>query len=401
MAEERLVYSRRTVLSLIVCKAERSMTEGRIYLDFNASTPVAPEAAAVLKSLLIDGYGNPSSPHWAARTAKEAVERARNQVASLIGAKPDEIAFTSGGTESANMAIKGLFFKLGLPFHIVTTAIEHPATLMPCKFLERLGADVTIVGVRPDGRVDPAAIADAIRPETKLIAVMHANNETGVIQPVEEIGAIARKAGAMLYVDAAQSVGKIPVNVRDLGADLLSIAGHKLYAPKGVGALYIRRGVELESLMHGAGHESGRRAGTEAVPMIAALGMACELAREFVPAMRGTVGKLTDEFWRRLKSTFGDNVVLHGDSASRLPNTLFVSFLGRSGPDLLAKTPLIAASTGSACHTGEVKPSPVLTAMGVPPEVCRGAVRFSLGRTTTPAEIESAVEMLKVAVGDG
>jgi len=373
----------------------------RIYLDFNASTPVAPEAAAVLQRLLSEGYGNPSSPHWAAKKAKEAVDRARKQVASLIGAHPDEIVFTSGGTESANMAIKGLFFKLGLPFHIVTSAVEHPATLMPCKFLERVGAEVTIVGVRPDGRVDPAAIKAAIRPDTKLIAVMHANNETGAIQPVEDIANVADDSGALLYVDAAQSAGKIWVDVNLLGADLLAIAGHKVYAPKGVGALYVRRGVELEPFMHGAGHESGRRAGTEAVPMVAALGEACEIAREFLPTMNEKVGKLSDEFWRRLKSTFSDKVVLHGEPVSRLPNTLFVSFLGKSGPEILAKVPMIAASTGSACHTGEVKPSPVLTAMGVPPEVCRGAVRFSLGRSTTLAEIESAIAMLKQAVGGG
>jgi cysteine desulfurase len=372
----------------------------RIYLDYNASTPVCPEATEILSRLLADGFGNPSSPHWAAAKAREAVDHARSQVASLIGAHPDEIVFTSGGTESANAAIKGLFFKLGTPFHIVTTAIEHPATLMPCRFLERLGAEVTVVGVQPDGRVDPNAVVAAVRPHTKLIAVMHANNETGVIQPVAEIAAIAKRAGARLYVDAAQSVGKTLVNVYGLGADLLSIAGHKLYAPNGVGALYIRRGVELEPFMHGAGHESGRRAGTEAVPMIAALGAACEAANDWLPR-NSAIAELRDAFWNRLKSTFGDGIVLHGESAPRLPNTLFVSFIGQSGPDLLSRCPAIAASTGSACHTGDVKPSPVLSAMGVPHDVCRGAVRFSLGRTTTQAEIEAAVAMLRQAVGGG
>ena len=377
------------------------MTPDRIYLDFNASTPVSPEVVAVLQRVLNECFGNPSSPHWAAAKSKEAINRARTQVASLIGAHPDEIVFTSGGTEAANTAIKGLFFKLGLPFHIVTTAIEHPATLMPCRFLERLGAEVTVVGVQPDGRVDPDAIDAAVRPHTKLIAVMHANNETGVIQPVEEIVNVAHDAGARLYVDAAQSVGKLLVDVNLLGADLLAIAGHKLYAPKGVGALFIRKGIELEPFMHGAGHESGRRAGTEAVQMIAALGEACYLAREYLYLMDRTVGKLRDEFWRRLQAAFRDRIVLHGDSVPRLPNTLFVSFLGRSGPELLARCPAIAASTGSACHTGEVKSSPVLSAMGVPPDVCRGAVRFSLGLSTTQQEIESAVAMLKQAVGGG
>lgn len=376
------------------------MTPDLIYLDFNASTPVCPEAAEALSRLLADGFGNPSSPHWAAAKAKEAVDHARRRVASLIGARSDEIVFTSGGTEAANAAIKGLFFKLGTPFHIVTTAIEHPATLMPCRFLERLGAEVTVVGVQPDGRVDPNAVVAAVRQHTKLIAVMHANNETGVIQPVDEFSNVADDAGALLYVDAAQSVGKLWVDVNLLGADLLSIAGHKLYAPKGIGALYIRRGVELEPFMHGAGHESGRRAGTEAVPMIAALGAACEAAQVWLPR-NSAIAELRDAFWNRLKSTFGERIVLHGESAPRLPNTLFVSFLGQSGPELLSRCPTIAASTGSACHTGDVKPSPVLSAMGVPHDVCRGAVRFSLGRTTTLAEIEAAIAMLRQAVGDG
>jgi cysteine desulfurase len=371
----------------------------RIYLDFNASTPVAPEAAAVLTRPLAESYGNPSSPHWAARAAREAIDHARRQVAQLLNADPNEIVFTSGGTESANTAIKGLFFKLGTPFHIVTTAIEHPATLQPCRFLERLGAELTVVGVRPDGRVDPDAIRNAIRADTKLIAVMHANNETGVIQPIEEVSATAKSAGVLLYVDAAQSVGKIPVDVRALGADLLAVAGHKLYAPKGIGALFIRRGVELEPFMHGAGHESGRRAGTEAVPMIAALGEACEVAEQLLPSI-SEVRNLRDEFWRRLLEAFGDRVVLFGHPELRLPNTLFVSFVGCSGPEVLGKTPLLAGSTGSACHTGDVKPSPVLSAMGVPHDLCRGAIRFSLGRSTTREQIETAVAMLRKAVGD-
>jgi len=375
--------------------------QDRIYLDFNASTPVAPEAAAALQKWLTEGYGNPSSPHWAAQAAKGTIDKARGQVAHLLNAQPDEIVFTSGGTEAANTAIKGSFFKLGMPFHIVTTAIEHPATLQPCKFLERLGAAVTIVGVQSDGRVDPEEIRKALRPETKLIAIMHANNETGVIQPVEEISAIAKTAGALLYVDAAQSVGKIPVDVRALGADLLAVAGHKLYAPKGVGALFVRRGVELESFMHGAGHESGRRAGTEAVAQIAALGAACAVAERELMNMTLNVSRRCYLFWRHLQDGLGDRVVLLGHPKLRLPNTMFVSFVGMSGPEVLSRTPQIAASTGSACHTGDVKASPVLLAMGVPPEVCRGAVRFSLGRTTTIEEIEAAAAMLRHAVGDG
>jgi len=372
-----------------------------IYLDFNASTPVAPEAAAVLQKWLTEGYGNPSSPHWAAQAAKGAIDRARGQVAHLLNAEPDEIVFTSGGTEAANSAIKGAFFKQGAPFHIVTTAIEHPATLQPCKFLERLGATVTIVGVQSDGRVAPEEIRKALRPETNLIAIMHANNETGVIQPVEEISAVAKAAGALLYVDAAQSVGKIPVDVRALGADLLAVAGHKLYAPKGVGALFVRRGVALEPFMHGAGHESGRRAGTEAVAQIAALGEACAVAERELMNMTLHVSRRCYLFWRHLQDALGDRVVLLGHPKLRLPNTMFVSFVGMSGPEILSRTPQIAASTGSACHTGDVKASPVLLAMGMPPEMCRGAVRFSLGRSTTIEEIEAAVAMLRHAVGDG
>ena len=251
----------------------------RIYLDYNASTPIDPAVSAAMRPLLEDAFGNPSSGHWASLPAKAALERARGQVALLLGASPDEIVFTSGGSEANNLAIQGSFFALrDRGEHIITQATEHPAVLKPLTFLERLGATVTYLPVDGTGRVDPEAVRRAITPRTVLVSIMHANNETGTVQPVEAIGAIARERGIRFHTDAAQSVGKIATRVDDLSVDLLSIAGHKLYAPKGVGALYVRRGTVLEPLIHGAGHEQGRRAGTESALMAAGLGEACALA---------------------------------------------------------------------------------------------------------------------------
>ncbi len=236
----------------------------RIYLDFNASTPVAPEVAAAMQALLDEPFGNPSSDHWAGKPAREAVDKARAQVAALLGCDAGEVVFTSGGSEANNHALKGVFFAKPVAHpHIITTQVEHPAVINPCRFLERLGARVTYLPVDAFGRVDPENVRRAITPGTVLISVMHANNEVGTIQPVADIGRIAREHGIVFHTDAAQSVGKIPTNVRELGVDLLSVAGHKLYGPKGVGALYVRAGVQLEPLIHGAGHEAGRRAGTE------------------------------------------------------------------------------------------------------------------------------------------
>src|SRR5262245_35639030 len=371
------------------------MPEGskRIYLDFNASTPVAPEVLAVMRSLLDEPYGNPSSGHWAGKPAKEVVEKARMQVAGLVGCKENEIVFTSGGSEANNHALKGVFFARNrTDSHIITTQVEHPAVVNPCKFLERLGATITYLRVDSFGRVDPDDVRRALKPSTLLISVMHANNEVGTVQPIEEIAKIAQEAGVLLHTDAAQSLGKIPCNVRELGVDLLSVAGHKLYAPKGVGALYIREGVSIEPLVHGASHESGRRAGTENVLLDAALGEACELARTWSGA--DSVRGLRDLFWERLRNKFGDRVVLNGHPVDRLPNTINVSFVAQVGADILGRLNGVAASTGSACHSGTVELSPVLRAMGVAPEVGMGAIRFSLGRTTTRREIEEVVDEL-------
>ncbi len=368
-----------------------------IYLDYNGSTPVDPAVAAVMRPLLEAAYGNPSSGHWASAAARVALDHARRSIAALLGCAPAEIVFTSGGSEANNLALKGLFFRRGArPSHIVTSRIEHPAILEPCRFLERLGAAVTYVRVDGDGLVDPDDVRQAITKDTCLISIMHANNETGTIQPIVEIAKIARAHGIPLHTDAAQSVGKIPTKVDALDVDLLSVAGHKLYAPKGIGALYVRRGIAIEPLIHGAGHEGGRRAGTESAMLAAALGEACRVAQHGLGM--SAVQRLRDFFWDRLRTAFGDRVVVNGHPERRLPNTLNVSFVGHVGADLLSRMPNVAASTGSACHSGDVTLSPVLEAMGVRPLVGAGAVRFSLGRGTTQSEIEAVVEQLRQLV---
>ena len=370
----------------------------QIYLDFNASTPIAPEVAEVMRPLLETPYGNPSSTHWAGVPAQTALAAARRQVAQLLGCDVDEIVFTSGGSEANNHALKGVFFDTrDRGDHIITTQIEHSATIEPCRFLERLGATVTYLPVDGDGLVDPDEVRNAVTSRTILVSVMHANNETGTIQPIEEISQITREREVLFHTDAAQSVGKIPVNVDALGVDLLSLAGHKLYAPKGVGALYVRRGTKLESLVHGGSHESGRRAGTESALLTVSLGKACEIAHTHMgmPDAR----RLRDLLWDLLRDAFGDRVVLNGHPARRVPNTLNVSFVGRVGADILTSLDGVAASTGSACHSGRVEISPVLTAMGVSAEIGVGAVRFSLGRSTTRPEIEETVRQLTLALG--
>lgn len=365
----------------------------RTYLDFNASTPVDPVVAAAMRPFLEGAFGNPSSRHWASVPAKTALENARAEVAGLLGADPGEIVFTSGGSEANNLAIKGVFFaRGGKGGHIVTTVVEHPAVLEPCRFLERLGAKVTYLPVDGTGRVDPDDVRRAVTPETTLISVMHANNEVGTIQPIAAIAAIAREHGVPLHTDAAQTIGKIPVDVDALGVDLLTVAGHKLYAPKGIGALYIRRGVELEPLVHGAGHEGGQRAGTESALLAVGLGAACALARDLGPMDR--VRGLRDRFWQSLQGVFDYRVVLNGHPEHRLPNTLNVSFVGQVGAEILAGLDGVAASLGSACHAGRIELSPVLKAIGVPPEVGMGAIRFSLGRSTTAAEVDQVVASL-------
>ncbi len=368
-----------------------------IYLDFNASTPVAPEVAAAMRPLLESHYGNPSSDHWAGQPAHAALDAARREVAALLACSSDEVVFTSGGSEANNLAIKGAFFaaREGAN-HIVTSRIEHPSTIEPCRFLEQFGAEVTYLPVDGTGRVNPDDVRQAITDRTVLVTIMHANNEVGTIQPIEEIARIARERGVLMHTDAAQSVGKIPTQVAELGVDLLSVAGHKLYAPKGVGALYVRRGIVLEPLIHGAGHECGRRAGTESAFLATGLGTACALA---MSADRNhEIRRLRDWLWAELYAAFGDRVALNGHPSLRLPNTLNVSFIGHIGADILARLNGVAASTGSACHAGRVGLSPVLTAMAGPIDVRMGAIRFSLGRTTTESELEDLVGRLRTLI---
>ncbi len=366
----------------------------RIYLDFNASTPIGPETVEAMRPFLTDHYGNPSSLHWAGAPAKDAVEKARCQVAGILGCDPAEVVFTSGGSEANNHAIKGVCFSnRDRGEHVITTAVEHPATISPCRFLETLGTKVTVLPVDRFGMVDPDDVRKAITTRTILITVMHANNEVGTIEPIPEIARIAREAGIPFHTDAAQSVGKIPSRVDDLGVDLLSVAGHKVYAPKGIGALYIRTGTRIEPFVHGAGHESGRRAGTESALLAVGLGAACEGARQWVGMER--VRDLRDRFWGGLKEIFGERVTLNGHPSERLPNTLNVNIVGRVGAEVLASLPGVAASTGSACHAGSVTLSPVLSAMGVPPGEGIGAVRFTLGRTTTWEELEEVLDLLR------
>jgi len=379
------------------------MTALPIYLDYNATTPLDPAVVDAMLPFLQSGFGNPSSTHAYGQTAHAAVDAARAQLAALIGAEPDEIVFAGGGSEASNHAIKGTIFArmTGLwnrlfakDAHIITSAVEHPATLQPCEFLKRFGCSVSLLPVDGTGQVDPDGVRKAITRKTALITIMHSNNEVGTLQPIREIAAIARERGIPIHTDAAQSVGKLPVNVGELGVDLMSIAGHKLYAPKGVGALFVRRGVKVENLIHGAGHESGRRAGTENVPYIVGIGNAAEVARQSLPAATERLRLLRDRLEQRLHERLGERIVLNGHRELRLPNTLNVDFVGCVGAGLLAKVPEVAASTGSACHEGQIHQSPVLCAMGVKPEIGRGAVRLSVGRFTTEDEIDRAAECL-------
>ncbi len=396
-----------------------------IYLDYNATTQVDPAVREAMLPSLAEHFGNPSSAHAYGKMAHEAMERGRRQVAEALGAQPEEIVFTGGGSEASNLALKGVILPLlfgtqgnangcardrlasgffhrlrGLfrgprgEVHVITSAVEHPATLQPCAFLQQLGCRVSVLPVDRYGVVDLDALKVALRRPTALVSIMHANNEVGTLQPIRAISNLAHERGALVHTDAAQSLGKLAVKVDDLGVDLLSVAGHKLYAPKGVGALYVRQGVALEPLIHGAGHETGRRAGTENVPCLVALGTACELAVRDIAQTEHRLRRLRDRLWNHLKEALGANVVLNGHPEQRLPNTLNVNFAGHVGAELLQAVPEIAASTGSACHEGQVQLSPVLKAMGVPPELGRGAIRLSVGRFTTEVEIDRAAELL-------
>lgn len=370
----------------------------RIYFDNNATTPLAPEAAVAMRPFLEGEFGNASSHHWAGHRAREIVDNARRDMAQLLSCDSDEVIFTSGGTEANNSALLGVYFGSHgkTSPHFVISAVEHPSIAATCHFLERLGAKVTRVPVDPFGTVNPTDVRRAITGDTVLVSVMHANNEVGTIQPIAEIAAISRERGALMHTDAAQSVGKVPVEVTQLGVDLLTVAGHKMYAPQGVGALYVRRGTKLEPFLHGGGHEAGRRAGTENLIEIAGLGAACQVAMKWL--RDSTMSELRDYFWAKLVKHFGDRVVLNGHPEQRLPNTLNVSFVGQQGGEILSKIPHLAASTGSACHAGDHHLSPVLQAMRVPPEVGFGAIRFSLGRTSTASEVNAVMECLAKAL---
>jgi cysteine desulfurase len=385
-----------------------------IYLDHNATTPVALPVLEAMLPYLESEFGNPSSSHQYGERSHRAVERGRTQVAAALGcpAAADSarsIVFTGGGSESDNLAITGVALAHALEpggrrrRHIVTTAIEHPAVLSTCFYLERrFGFGVKVVPVDGTGLVDPDDVRQAIEPGTVLVSVMHANNEVGTLQPIPEIALVAREAGVVFHCDAAQSVGKVPTDVGELGVDLLTVAGHKLGAPKGVGALYVRPGTRLDPVIHGASHEGGLRAGTENVPYIVALGTAAQLATGRV--RRGAsadVLRLRDRLHSTLQSEI-PGLALNGHPTRRLPNTLNVSFPGVDGTELLARTPAVAASTGSACHEGRTEPSGVLTAMGIRGDRALGAVRLSLGHATTESEVdEAAAALVKSAVALG
>jgi len=370
-----------------------------IYLDYNGTTPHDPEVVAAMLPFLESEFGNPSSAHWFGTKPREAVARARQQVADLLGCAPQEVFFTSGGTESNNHAIMGIARALkNKGRHIITSSFEHPAVLEVCRHLKKEGFETTHVPVDQEGMVEPADVAKAIRSDTILITIMHANNEVGTIQPIAEIAAQARQRGIYVHTDAAQSVGKIPVKVADLGVDLLSVAGHKVYAPKGIGALYVRKDVQPEKFCHGAGQEMGWRAGTENVLEIVGLGKACEIAARDQKHNRGHMRMLRDRLHAGLAAGGGETR-LNGHRDKRLPNTLSLAFKDVDANRILdAIAPQVAASPGAACHSDAVAVSHVLTAMQVPPEWARGTIRFSVGKMTTSAQIDQATEIVLKAV---
>jgi cysteine desulfurase NifS len=369
-----------------------------IYLDYNATTPIAPEVADAMLPYLREHFGNPSSSHWHGQQTKKAVEHARQQVADLLRCDTEEIVFTSGGTESNNHALKGYAFAhQERGNHIITTQIEHPAVLEVCRYLERHGFRISYMPVDEFGMVAVEAIEQAITPQTLLISVMHANNEVGTTQPIADIVRLTKQHGIAVHVDAAQSIGKIPVQVDALGVDLLSVAGHKLYAPKGIGALYIRQGLELEKLMHGAGHERHYRAGTENVLEIVGLGKACEIARRDLEKNMAHFQAMRERLYQGIKAQIAD-IKLNGHPEQRLPNTLSLGFRGIQANVLLSELPEVAASAGAACHADDIAVSAVLTAMNVPIDYAMGTIRLSTGRLTTPEEVDIAVTKIVEAV---
>jgi cysteine desulfurase len=364
-----------------------------IYLDYNATTPLLPEVVDAMLPFLRDHFGNPSSSHIFGKKTKEAIEHAREQLAQLLHANSDEIFFTSGGTEANNLAIRGVAEAHPDKRHLVTSVIEHPATANPCRWLERHGYLISRLKVDGEGCVDMSHVEAALTAQTALVTVMHSNNETGSLQPIADLARLARARAILVHTDAAQSVGKVALHVDDLGVDLLSVAGHKLYAPKGVGALYVRRGTKLSPFLLGAGHERGLRPGTENVASIVGLGVASEIISRDLQRSAQKMQGLRDELWSRLRSEVR-GLALNGHHTNHLPNTLNIRFPNTSGTALLARTKELAASTGSACHDGHESASAVILAMGISEKEAVGSVRLTLGRFTTHDEIERAATLL-------
>lgn len=369
-----------------------------IYLDYNATTPIDPQVAEAMLPYIHGRFGNPSSGHTFGLEARAGVDRARHQVARMLGCRDDEVVFTSGGTESNNHAIKGVAgAHRDTGNHIITSNIEHPAVEEVCRYLERQGFEVTYLSVDGHGLIDPQQVENAITERTILVTIMHANNEVGTIQPIREIADIAHGYGAVMHSDCAQSVGKIPFDVDDLGVDLLTIAGHKLYAPKGIGVLYIRRGVEIEKFMHGADHEVGRRAGTENTILEAGLGMACQLIEQNLDNYIQHMGEMRDRLEAGIKREV-PGVKINGHLEKRLPNTSSLSFKGNEANTILDQLQSVAASAGAACHADRIDVSAVLKAMNLPIEYAMGTIRLSVGRYTTEDEIDRAVREIAEVV---
>ena len=371
-----------------------------IYLDYNATTPIDPQVAEAMLPFIQQHFGNPSSSHAFGATTKDAVEKARRQVASTLRCRAEEVVFTSGGTESNNHAIKGVAgAHRSKGNHIITSAVEHPSVIEVCRYLEENGCRVTYLPVEGYGLVDPQDVEAAITPQTVLVTIMQANNEVGTVEPIAEIAKIAHSRGVLVHADCAQSIGKVRVHVDELGVDLLTVAGHKLYAPKGIGALYVRDGVRLEKLIHGANHEMDWRGGTENVAQIVALGKACELVDRNLSEYHDHMLGMRERLERGLLDRF-PSARVNGHPEKRLPNTSSVSFKGLEANAILSELRDLAASAGSACHSDRVEVSSVLKAMEVPPEYAMGTIRFSVGRFTTAAEIERAIdEMSRVVAG--
>jgi len=371
----------------------RMMSMKLIYLDYNASTPVDPRVLDEMLPYLKQKFGNPSSSHGFGIACRAGIEQARERVAGLLGCDAPEIIFTSGATESNNMVIKGVAAASPGGSHIITTKIEHPAVLEPCRYLERQGYAVTYLPVDQFGSVNPDELAKAITPKTVLITVMHSNNEVGTIQPIAELSRIAASRGVLFHTDSAQSVGKVRTLVEDLDVDFLTVAGHKFYAPKGIGAIYIKGGRKLGPLLHGAGHERGLRSGTENAAYIVGLGMACEIAAPILETEGLRQRRLGLRLYDGLRRS-GLNVHLNGHPDKKLPNTWNISFEGFDAVSVMEALSGVAVSPGAACHGNLVEPSHVLAAMGANPALARGAIRFSLGRETTEAEIDEVIEKL-------